>query len=177
MHDVIHFMWVFFFFLPAINTYTKLDILLAFLIPLQTSQTNRPPLPFPVTPPKTFKRSVSKCVYVCLRVLVAYLSICVWVQPNWTNIWSQVLHDPGDSNQQTQTSSETSSHRSPYCQAQASIRNRRALCNSQCDQVFPQETNNRPSATAPLLLLVPNVSTTCCSASANRRRVQRKYGC
>lgn len=56
--------------------------------------------------------------------------------------------------QVTQTSrhkqaSETSSHWSLHCQAQASIHNRRDSCNSQRDQVFPRETNNWSRAMTP----------------------------
>lgn len=41
----------------------------------------------------------------------------------------------------------TLAHQSLYCQAQSSIHNHRASCNSQCDHVFPQKTNNWSSTT------------------------------
>lgn len=61
--------------LTAINAYTKLDILLAFLVKHRASQTNRPPLPFLSHHRSTQKHiSAHEHVYTCVCV-------CSWCLP------------------------------------------------------------------------------------------------
>lgn len=55
---------------PALNTYTKVDILLAFLIPFRAGQTNRPPLPLPVAPQVRSKNIYAPCVCACVCPLL-----------------------------------------------------------------------------------------------------------
>lgn len=121
--------------------------------PGQSDKQNCPPL-LPVTPQVQSKTFL--CLCVCVHVWVR-IYLC---ESNLTGL----LKSGAPWSRRLKPNSETLSQWS-YSQAQASIHNQRALCNSQCDQ----------PTTDPVLLLVLSVSTTGSSSSLSRHRAPKKY--